>query len=1021
MNDRASSGRFAFALLALCFLLSGLAALVYQTAWTREFAFVFGTSELAVATVLAAYMAGLAAGAALGGRLVGRIRRPVLAYGVLELGVGLAALAVPLGIAAANALLLRFFGGGPGLPDDTQLAVSIYYLVASFGILMLPTLFMGATLPLLVRHAVEDDAHLGPRIGALYAINTGGAVIGTLLTAFVLLPNLGLRSTVWVAASVNGLVFVLAALLARAAPVDPAQGDATLAPEELGAPSGSWILPLMTISGIVSFTYEVLWTRILSHLLGGSVYAFATMLASFLLGIALGSAVASRLARTRAMAVAGFAGAQIGAGVLSLMAFVLIDRVPGLLPGAMSGMAGLERGALVAIAVLLPAALCIGATYPLAVRILARGASEAGRASARAYSWNTVGSIFGAVLAAFWVLPTFGFEGTVRVAAVVNLLLAVAVLGLGGALLGTGSMLRIAAPAGIAVAALFWPLSPPWRVLAQGPEVLDASRIQHYAVGRSATVLLIDSGMASWQLRTNGLPESTIHSPDTAAGSQTTARWLSILPAQLRPEARSLVVIGLGGGVSVEAVPSTFEKIHVIELEPEVVEANRIVGPWRWRDPLVDPRVEVLVNDARSSLLLTGDRFGAITAQASHPWTAGSSHLYSQQFFELIESRLEEDGVFVQWMGLGFVDESLLQSIVATLRAVWTHVRVYQQPPSGGLLFAASNTPFAGPFDDRLLRADPETMAMVGVAAPEDLAVHLLLDERGAASFSDGAAIITDDRNLLQMRSPRVVGTRNTLAHRWPSSIQELDPLVGAAGAVRPAAIVAQLIDRKVTPRAVRVTLGIEDPDERELATALVQLAQGKTGIGRRGLLAFLAKHPEDRLARGTLLLREQTKVARGDWPGALPEDVASDWERSVARAWRAERDKDWEALEALDEALGSGRPDDPLARSAVLLRARWRNESGRELERVGELVDQMLPRQAGTSGLLMARARAAQELGDPELLIATAAQLVDRQLAVSERAALTRWLKALPDDGPASKRRRSLLDQLAARAARRS
>ena len=988
------TGGFAGVLLALCFFLSGLAALVYQTAWTREFAFVFGTSELAVATVLGAYMAGLAAGAAIGGRLAARLRSPVFAYGVLELGIALAALAVPLGIAGANAVLLHFFGGRSGLPDDTQLAVSIYYLVASFAILMVPTAMMGATLPLLARHAVEDDAHLGSRIGALYAVNTSGAVAGTLLTAFVLLPELGLRATVWTAVALNVLVFVLAVWLARIAPAPHAeeagQADAAAPPS-----SGNWILPLMTLSGVVSFTYEVLWTRILSHLLGGSVYAFATMLASFLLGIAIGSAVASRFAKTARGAAFGFSVAQVGAGTLSLLAFLALDRIPGLVPGAMSGMEGLERGALVAIAVLLPGALCIGATFPLAVRIVARSAADAGSASARAYTWNTVGSIFGAVLAAFWVLPTLGLEGTVRAAAFVNLALAAAALLLSGGSSGAteGHRARAVVPAVLALAVLALPLSPPWRLLAPDVERLDPESIRHFAVGRSATVLLNDSGPASWQLRTNGLPESTITSAATSAGTHRTARWLSYLPALLRPDAKELVVIGLGGGVSVEALPASYEHVHVIELEAEVVEANRIAGPWRFHDPLEDPRVTLLVNDARSSLLLTGDRFGAITAQASHPWTAGSSHLYSRQFFDLIASRLTDDGVFVQWMGLGFVDEALFRSIVATMRAVWPHVRVYQTP-GGGLLFAGSGEPFGPRFDGTLLQRDPTTSAFVGVASVEDLAANLLLDEDGAQRFAEGAPVITDDRNLLQMRSPTVVGTRRSLIHRWPAALSELDPLVGASDGVRPVKLVASLVARRELERAQRVADAIDAPDERALATALIRLAEGKRGAARLALETALERDPTQPLARATLLRLDQGSVADGSWPDGLEAD-ASPAETAVTAAWRAERARDWAALEALDPRLAEIQPADPLAIEAALLRVAWRNGAGRAQDEVGAIVDAVLPLVNDGRELLLAKARAASATRDDALLLSVAARLARSPLTATMRSELVRQVES--------------------------
>jgi len=207
-------------LLLLCFFASGGAALLYQTAWAREFATVFGTSELAVAAVLAAYMAGLAAGAALAGRFAGRVRRPVLAYGALELGIALGALAVPLGIRGVTALYVSQFGGLDVLPEGESLARTLFHVAGAFVVLMPCAALMGATLPLLARHAVRSDQQIGPRVGLLYAMNTAGAIAGTVCTGFWLLPALGLRHTVYVGVGINFLVFLAAAALARgAAPV----------------------------------------------------------------------------------------------------------------------------------------------------------------------------------------------------------------------------------------------------------------------------------------------------------------------------------------------------------------------------------------------------------------------------------------------------------------------------------------------------------------------------------------------------------------------------------------------------------------------------------------------------------------------------------------------------------------------------------------------------------------------------------------------------------------------------------
>lgn len=265
MHDRviADNMDLRFILLLVCFFVSGFAALLYQTAWTREFAFLFGTSELAVVAVLAAYMGGLALGAAAAARFVGRLRRPVLAYGVLEAGIAVGALCVPLLIRIVQSIYLAVAGGLDAPPETMGLTTALFHLAGSFVVLVPCTALMGATLPLLARYAVSEDAQVGPRIGVLYAVNTLGAIAGTLVAAFVFLPEFGLRHTVYIGIAGNVIVFLAAAALARGLAGITPEGNAASAATGGRRGHFHWILPAMTASGAVSFIYEVLWTSTL--------------------------------------------------------------------------------------------------------------------------------------------------------------------------------------------------------------------------------------------------------------------------------------------------------------------------------------------------------------------------------------------------------------------------------------------------------------------------------------------------------------------------------------------------------------------------------------------------------------------------------------------------------------------------------------------------------------------------------------------------------------------------------------
>ena len=975
-----------FALVLLCFFLSGFAALLYQTAWAREFEFVLGTSEIAIVCVLAAYMGGLALGSALAGRLVNRVRRPVLVYGLLELGIALSALAVPSGIRAATWALTAWMGGQPAPPDMASVSGALFYVLVAFAVLVVPTGLMGATLPLLARHAVRREEEIGTHVGALYATNTAGAVAGAVATGFVLLPQLGLRSTVYVGALANVLVFAVAALLARRA------GALAAPAADARAPSWApfhWVLPLILLSGVASFTYEVLWTRLLGHLVGGTIQGFATMLGSFLAGIVIGSAIASRLARRRERAGIGFALCQLGTAAMSLAAFLGMELLPTLALQLGAGRAGsLGDNALIAALVLLPSSLCIGATFPFAVRLAARSEHEAGSASARVYAWNTVGSITGALASGFVLLPALHFSGTLAFAMALNLALALATAAL------VRPVAKVAmglAAAGLAALAVVRPETP-WSVLRHsampGTQTKWQGDIAFYAVGRSSTVLLIEQWNA-WRLTNNGLPESLLTRSSLAPGGLEPSRWLGLLPVLLRPEISSALVVGLGGGLTVESIPRTVEQITVVELEDEVVRAHEWLAERRPVDPLADPRVRVVVNDARGALELTDARFGAIISQPSHPWTAGASHLYTREFFQLARERLEPGGVFVQWIGLAFVDEAMLRSMVATLNEAFPYVAVFR-PSLSAVLFAASDAPFdpiasAG----AALTAAPGDFARFGILAAEDAVAAWELAPADSAAFAQGAPAISDDDNPLATRSARM--SQPLTVKRSNEILRSYDPLVeGREGfdSLDRLYLARRVAEKGANERAMRLAQTLPEGAPRLTAIGWVRnvlAPQAAAQAFRRAL----DDDPDAQDARfGLVRLIRRRGQGDTEWIGiAEPLEGSA---AAVARGWQHAGRGEWEAVRALEPELASAPARDPSAPEAQRLRIEWRIRVGdaeARREAVG-LVTAMLAETDGTTDLLLAaRALAAADRPDEALLLVDYASRTRSRRAVRQDA----------------------------------
>jgi spermidine synthase len=986
-----------------CFFLSGFAALLYQTAWLRQFSLVFGTSELAVAAVLAAYMGGLAAGAAVAGRYIGRVQRPILIYGVLEGGIAVSALAVPFLLAGARALYMMALGDQPAPPDAATFGQPVFYLIVAFIVLALPTGFMGATLPLLTRHAVTNDKQIGPRVALLYATNTAGAVFGTVVAAFLLLPTLGLTATVWVGVLVNALVFVIAALLARRAPthmVDSELPESTsrestqpaigffrscIAPLVAGHQPAAkrfsavfrgqpgWILPLILLSGANAFFYEVLWTRMLTHVLGGSIYAFATMLAAFLTGIALGGGVAGKFAADRQRAAIAFGIAQAAIAALSMLVYAWMGA---LIPDEITT----QRVAVFAVSVMLPATIFIGATFPLAVRILARDEQEASTGTARIYTWNTIGAIVGAILAGFYLIPGLGFEGSIRLAVSANLVLALWTT----AFVAPPKRIVIGTVAAglLACIALYHPARPQAVIASTGFDLgyLDAPEELFYSVGRSSTVMLLNDG-GYYYVRTNGLPEASI----LASGGppvQNPEKWLTALPVAARPDAESMLVIGFGGGVALEGIPPSIQTVDAIELEPQVIEANRVLQGKRSRDPLEDPRINIVINDARNALRLTNRTYDIITSQPSHPWTAGASHLFTREFVADMKGHLNEDGVFVQWMNSEFVEEPLLRTLAATLLAEFSNVRMYQ-PAAQVLVFLASEGSLdvelqvarsGRPFTDDIMH-----YSRIGLNSVEDLLAALMMDEEGIEAFAADAPISTDDNNLMATDSrSRADGLYLNELNRI---FRPYDPL-----SRRGSWVYTRLIDDLnfgyIVQRMLKMGQGTRATEIAQihprtvsqlLMYGLIYTATGQWDRAKTAYEAALVADPMNMQVR-FLLIKDQLGSLNN---GTASEEAVAIAARlsapaaAVVEGWGYGATFNYAALAQLDSMLGRTQITDAWYPEVVRLRSEWRTAVSTDRERFAfdalRLIDRALVL-APSRELYLLRVLSSIALGDADL-----------------------------------------------------
>lgn len=773
-------------LLVLCFFCSGAAGLTFEVVWSRLLTLVFGATSLAISTVLTAYMGGLALGALLGGRWAARVARPVRLYGILELCIAGWALALPFMfgvLPSVHRALWALMGDQPALFASVRLAISLLLLLP-------PTLAMGATLPLLSK-ALAREGSVGLRIGGLYAANTLGAVLGAAAAGFVLLPTLGVLGSNFVAVGVDVAAAALVLIGLRGLDTLPVSGGSPVAPVEDAAadlsavlhPPGErgltagegWLVALtFAAGGGASMVYQVLWSRALAIILGSSVYSFALILTVFLLGHGLGAALFSRLLPRVTRPTATLAGLHALMATLALGGFALLDELPTWHLKALHGaqlsvpMVFAVDAAFVVLIVLGPALLS-GMIFPLIVRLLVQQRESAARTVGHAYAANTLGAIVGSLLGGFVVLPYLGLGDGFRAAAGVSLVMSAGLLVVAGRASLGGRRRPVAVPAVMAAVGLVLLVALPdlrpgrlaagmFRVaLAQDifssgsyaePEVL------YYRDGLNATIT-VERRDDNLTLKANGKPEaSNTYDMPTQIG-------VGLLPLLFHPDPKDVMMVGLGSGVSVGSVLAHpgVEAFTVVELEQGMAEASRFF--WRENNqPWRDPRVKLILQDARTHLAIVDEQYDVIISEPSNPWITGVSNLFTVDHFQQARQRLKPGGIFCQWLQLYEMSPLNVRSILASFRTVFPEMVIFASKPKGADLILLASP-------DRDLALDLPTLekrwslpsvrkelARARLLDVTDLAALLFLRGDEIAQFVVGAPLNTDDNARVEFSAP---------------------------------------------------------------------------------------------------------------------------------------------------------------------------------------------------------------------------------------------------------------------------
>lgn len=742
------------------FLLSGVSGLVYQVIWARQLTLIFGATSPAITTVLAAFMLGLALGSYAAGRWAGWWGHPLRVYALIELGIGTYAVAFPLLLGGLQIIHIPLFR----ILVDAPLTLIAVRVALATGLLLPPTALMGASLPVLARAVIRDPAGTGRGAGILYGLNALGAAAGVYLVTFFLIPTVGLIKGSLVAAALNFVVAAAAWVRARDRRGEATTPAATV-PRAAASPGDVWVLLAYGCSGFAALGYEVVWTRLLILVFGSSVYAFAVMLASFLFGLGLGGLlggwVAER-ARNRFL-VAAWLQVIICLGVL--LGVPWFDSLPQLFLEAFRVSAG-EWGTLTTLEFALASGVMIlpttamGATFPLVAHLLGtRGGPE--HVVGSVYTVNTCGAILGAAVTGFALVPWLGFRGSLLVLTGLSAVAACLLL-----VPSPSGWRRWAVPAPAIVVLAVVAALPGWNasVLSSGvylyadryvdgqfERLVDQERLLFYREGATATVAVM-AGRYRF-LRINGKTDAG-DSPDNL-----TERLLAHVPILLHDDPHSVLVVGLGTGITLgAALRHPIDQADVMEVSPEVVEASRFFEEANGR-ALKDLRVRLRILDARTWLAATNARYDVIISEPSNPWQTGNSSLFTADHYRLTRSRLNRNGVFCQWLPFYRMDEVDFKAAIRTFQSVFSNTTVWF---SGGdvLLIGGTDRLIVDPtrFMARV-GAEPvaQSLREIGITDGPTLLGFFLLDPQRVREYTGAGPFHTDDYPLLEFSAPKTL------------------------------------------------------------------------------------------------------------------------------------------------------------------------------------------------------------------------------------------------------------------------
>ena len=724
------------------FFVSGACGLIYEVVWSRMMMLIFGRSTLAVGTALSAFMLGLALGSYILGKYADRSRNPLRLYAIYEIGVGLTA-------CIASFLLIRItpvYAWVHAVFGEYPLAFVLVRFFVAFAILIIPTVLMGATLPILSRVIVKRPSQVGQELGSLYAINTAGAVAGCVAAGFYLIAHLGLHGALYVAVFSNLAVGILAWFASCRVHIKNIEMKLSSSSSQLLTANfkpaneqtrGTYLLVMwaFALSGLTSFAYEIFWTRSLVFLFGSTTYAFTLMLMAFLSGIALGGYGIRFLADKIKTPLRLFAAIEIMIGIFSAVALPLlfftvkseavrwfIDRLSGHLE-----LLALSNFIIALSIMLLPATL-IGATLPLMGRIFVSNLKNTGTTVGNIYAVNTLGNVLGALLPGLLIMPLMGIQKGILLMAALNLGIGIVVIcsQWKHATASISATLFIFLVFTLALVRIPISFQFPTEYQRQKDEVL------FYKEGDLVTTKVWISADTGYKL----ISVDGVNIGGTS-DSDYKQQILAHLPKLLLKSYNSELSIGLGSGILIgeSARHSALKKIVCVEISKDVVEGARHFSKENY-NILYDPRASIIVDDVIDFLHTAPERYNIISADEKTTGKYASNSLsYSKEYYALLKQRLAPGGLVIQWIPTDLPQSQYVLAL-RTFLDEFPHVQLWYFPPVGGskltntfLIGSNENIEIDVAWIKQVMETDSGSFQGIrkyGLTTPESLLVHFI-------------------------------------------------------------------------------------------------------------------------------------------------------------------------------------------------------------------------------------------------------------------------------------------------------